>query len=97
MTNPPAMAYTDAQLDAYFEHIRFPRANHPADPLERLRLVQAHHLARVPFESLSLHYSPHRLLSLDLQDLYDKIVVRGHGGYCMELNAFFGAVLRGMG
>ncbi|KAH6668153.1 N-acetyltransferase family protein [Plectosphaerella plurivora] len=91
------MSYSEAQLNTYLKHINFPLSLHPTDPLERLRLIQAHQLARIPFESLSLHYSPHRLLSLDLQDLYDKIVTRGRGGYCMELNAFFGAILRGLG
>jgi arylamine N-acetyltransferase len=46
---------------------------------------------------VSLHYSTHRTLSLDLDDLFDKVVVRSHGGYCMELNAFFGGILRALG
>ena len=62
-----------------------------------LKELQKRHLARVPFESLSLHYSKHRLLSLNQQDLFQKIVIRGMGGYCMENNAFFGAMLRSLG
>jgi arylamine N-acetyltransferase len=51
----------------------------------------------VPFENLSLHYSQTHLLSLDPEDLFVKIVDRKRGGYCMENNAFFGAVLRSLG
>lgn len=68
-----------------------------AEELETLGKLVARQLATVPFESLSLHYSKTRLLSLDLDDLFDKIVVRHRGGYCMELNTFFGAILRSMG
>ena len=36
-------------------------------------------------------------LSLDPQDLYQKIVMRRRGGYCFELNALFGWLLRELG
>ncbi|KAK0750104.1 hypothetical protein B0T18DRAFT_389585 [Schizothecium vesticola] len=52
-------------------------------------------MARVPFESLSLHYSMHRTLSFGPDDLLSKIV-KGSGGYCMELNTFFVSVLRSL-
>lgn len=65
--------------------------------LELLTALQRYQLAHVPFENLALHYSPHRTISLDASDLYEKIVGRRRGGYCMENNCFFGAVLRGMG
>jgi Arylamine N-acetyltransferase len=94
--------YTSAQISKYLEHIGF---RHPdnvyqlaADnPLQLLTQLQLLHMARVPFESLSLHYSQSRLLSLDLEDLFDKIVNKGCGGYCMEVNAFFATVLRSLG
>ncbi|KAK2057139.1 N-acetyltransferase [Colletotrichum caudatum] len=91
------MSYSEEQLDRYFRHINYPREKHASDRLQLLTELQAHQLARVPFESLTLHYSKHRLISLDLGDLFDKVVVQGKGGYCMELNALFGAVLKGLG
>ncbi|KAF6794172.1 arylamine n-acetyltransferase 1 [Colletotrichum sojae] len=91
------MAYTEEQLDQYFKHVNYPREKHASDPLQLLAELQAHQLAKVPFESITLHYSRHRIVSLDLQDLFRKVVVEGHGGYCMELNALFGAVLKGLG
>ncbi|KAK1574168.1 arylamine N-acetyltransferase 1 [Colletotrichum navitas] len=92
-----AMSYSEEQLDRYFQHINYPREKHASDRLQLLAELQAHQLARVPFENLTLHYSKHRLISLDLGDLFDKVVVQGKGGYCMELNALFGAVLKGLG
>lgn len=93
-----AMAtYTEAQIDLYLQHINYPRSKHPADPLSLLTGLIKHHLSRVPFDSIALHYSPHRLLSLDPDDLFQKIVANSRGGYCMEVNTLFGAVLRSLG
>ncbi|KAK7416782.1 hypothetical protein QQX98_004975 [Neonectria punicea] len=87
----------EEQIDQYLNHIGFPRDEHPKDPLELLAELQQRQIERVPFENLSLLYSTKRLLSLDLNELFQKIVVRGRGGYCLENNNFFGAVLRCLG
>ncbi|KAL2158820.1 hypothetical protein VTH06DRAFT_4012 [Thermothelomyces fergusii] len=92
--------YSDEQLRQYLDHIGFrgdARQQSSADPLGCLTRLQHRHMARVPFESLSLHYSRHRLLCLDPEDLFRKIVDRGRGGYCMEVNTLFAAVLRTLG
>lgn len=91
------MSYTEEQIDRYLHHVNYPREKHASDRFQLLKELQAHQLARVPFESLTLHYTKHRLISIDLEDLFDKVVVQGKGGYCMELNALFGAVLKGLG
>lgn len=91
------MEYTQDQLDAYLQHIDYPRAKHPDDALLRLSQLLARQVSRVPFESFALHYSQHKVLSLDPEALFDKVVVHGKGGYCMELNAFFGGMLRALG
>ena len=109
--HPPRLSnrptYTAAQLTQYFTHISLapslvlfafhPSLTFPTLPL--LASLQTHHLLTVPFENLSLHYSPTPLTppSLEPADLFTKIVTRGHGGYCMESNAFFGTVLRSLG
>lgn len=105
--------YTASQLRQYFARIALPvtvqdellelsdsSVEHDQDSERRLALLttlQQHQLAHVPFENLSLHYSPHRTIALDAASLYGKIVERRRGGYCMENNCFFGAVLRGLG
>lgn len=46
---------------------------------------------------MNLDILERKALSLDLQDLYHKIVLRQRGGYCFELNALFGCLLRELG
>ncbi|KAL7928651.1 hypothetical protein V8C35DRAFT_317626 [Trichoderma chlorosporum] len=90
-------AYSQDQLTRYLEHISYPRSKHPRDELQLLTELQAHHLARVPFESVGLHYSPHRTLSLDPDDVFEKVVEESKGGYCLEMNTFFSEILRVLG
>ncbi|KAI6390230.1 hypothetical protein MCOR20_011585 [Pyricularia oryzae] len=94
-------SYSKGQIEQYLDHIGFRNADAgtlPPPTLATLTEVQARHLARVPFENISLRYSAKTPpLSLDEQDLFDKIVVGGRGGYCMEVNAFLSAVMRGLG
>lgn len=51
----------------------------------------------MPFENLSLHYSKYPSISLDKDDLYEKIVIDKRGGYCMETNYFFMIMLKSLG
>lgn len=57
-------------------------------------LVRAHRLA-VPYETLDLWRR--RRTTLQLEEIYDKIVVRRRGGYCFELNGLFAWLLRELG
>ena len=59
------------------------------------RLVWAHQ-THVPFEDLSINRL-HEPVQLDVEALFDKVVVRGRGGYCFELNLLFEALLRSLG
>jgi len=53
------------------------------------------HFTSVPYENLDiLNNIP---LSLEIPDLYDKIVNRRRGGYCFELNALFNWLLEKTG
>lgn len=67
------------------------------NPLEMLRKLQLWQLAAVPWGNLMLHYSTHHAISLDTETLFDKIVERRMGGYCMENNIFFATVLLSLG
>jgi arylamine N-acetyltransferase len=90
--------YSSGQIDRYFSHVGWKAdLQPPPGSLAHLQELMKRQLATVPFESLSLHYSATRRLSLDPEDLFHKIVDRGMGGYCMECNTFFGAVLRSLG
>ncbi|KAH6685688.1 hypothetical protein F5X68DRAFT_209143 [Plectosphaerella plurivora] len=95
MDNP---VYTIEQLDAYFERINVSsRFNRDDRSLEALTILIRQQLLNVPFETLALHYSVDRTISLDPAALFDKIVTRRRGGYCLENNTFFGCVLRSLG
>ena len=49
----------------------------------------------VPFENLSVHLDEH--ISLDVPDLYAKVVTRRRGGFCYELNGLFAVLLAELG
>jgi arylamine N-acetyltransferase len=90
--------FTEDQLRRYFDHIALPQEKRTSAPtLDFLTELVRRQLATVPFESLTLHYSQHHLLSLEPNDLFKKVVSRNMGGYCMENNTFFGIVLRSIG
>jgi arylamine N-acetyltransferase len=101
MTSPPT--YTHDQITKYFDRLELPdgqRKYSVADlndheALEYLALLQKLHLAAIPFENLSLHYSTHRSVSVHPDDLFRKIIGddNGRGGYCMENNRLFGTLL----
>jgi len=60
-----------------------------------LRALHRAHLLTVPFENLSIHLS--EPISLDEDNLLDKIVTRRRGGFCYELNGAFALLLRSLG
>jgi arylamine N-acetyltransferase len=74
------------EVRAYLERIGY---DGPLDgSAEALAELQERHLHTVPYENLDvLRRVP---LSLEIPDLFDKIVTRRRGGYCFELNALFG-------
>lgn len=95
--------YTPTQLTQYLTHISYPTPSPlPPPTLQTLHLITAHQLATLPFESISLHYSPTRRLTLDPDALLAKVIggygVGGkRGGYCMEVNTVLACVLKGLG
>ncbi|KAJ6086361.1 N-acetyltransferase family protein [Penicillium sp. IBT 16267x] len=104
-------SYSPEQLDQYFARVNLPRRYressipqsgihiHNEASLDFLKVLQRYQVAAVPFENLNLHYSVHRHISIDVEKLFDKIVdtKSERGGYCMEINTFFGTVLRSLG
>lgn len=89
------------QIDAYLVRIRHPKPSLEESTndygLGLLASLQRQHLASVPFENLSIHYSTDPAITLDPGELYTKIVTRRRGGYCMENNLLFGILLRSLG
>ncbi|SMF83453.1 N-hydroxyarylamine O-acetyltransferase [Paenibacillus uliginis N3/975] len=87
--------FMDNQLDVqlYLDRIGFngPINNSP----EVLAKLQEQHVHTVPYENLDI--LGHIPLSLEIPDLFHKIVIERRGGYCFELNALFGWLLQELG
>jgi arylamine N-acetyltransferase len=104
--------FSSIQLNAYFSRIELP-SRHLSSPiladatlarsidhgLPFLAALMRHHMATIPFENLSMHYSSHEEVTLDPLEIYDFIVERsrGRGGHCMQMNRLFSTVLRSLG
>lgn len=83
----------DKTVNEYLDRIGVPRP----EVLDGASLAVLHraHLLAVPFENLSLHLA--EPVSLEPDDLMDKIVTRRRGGFCYELNGAFALLLRALG
>lgn len=80
-------------VNAYLERIGY---EGPLDnSAQALAQLQNCHLHTVPYENLDILQNVP--LSLEIPDLYEKIVVQRRGGYCFELNALFSWLLRELG
>lgn len=80
---------SDVDIDAYFERIGF--AGSIAPTLETLQQLHALHPAAIPFENLDpLLGVPVRL---ELKNLEQKLLYDRRGGFCLEHNLLFKAVL----
>lgn len=80
-------------VQAYLKRIGFD--GRPDGSAETLGKLQELHLQAVPYENLDIIQGIP--LSLREEDIYAKIVERGRGGYCFELNALFGWLLCELG
>src|SRR5262245_34318466 len=80
-------------LAAYLHRIAVARP--PELDEAALGLLHRAHQMAVPFENLSIHLA--EPISLDEDDLLDKIVTRRRGGFCYELNGAFALLLEALG
>lgn len=81
------------QIAAYLVRIGYAGPVHPdADTLRRLHRA---HVRTVPFENLSIHLGEE--ITLEPEDVFDKIVTRRRGGYCYELNGLLAWLLEAIG
>lgn len=106
-SEPPRPSYTKEQISKYFVRLKLPAKDqkydvaelNPKDALTYLTLLQKHHLAEIPFENLTLHYSAHHSINIHPEALFTKVIGdnNGRGGYCMENNALFGTLLHSLG
>ena len=93
-----------AEVDAFLERVDLDpdavRADAPS--LDTLRRLLSAHVHAIPFENLAIVDDPAGAVggegvTLDVPHLHRKIVERGRGGFCFELNGLFAAVLDALG
>jgi N-hydroxyarylamine O-acetyltransferase len=87
------MALSATEISAYLSRLAMDSPTR-AD-LGALVQLQRAHLLHVPFENLDIHGG--RPIVLEIPALFDKIVTRGRGGFCYELNGLFAQLLTGLG
>jgi N-hydroxyarylamine O-acetyltransferase len=80
-------------VDAYLGRIGYQGSREPG--IRTLAALQRAHMLAVPFENLDIHLGGR--LVLDRAVNYEKIVERGRGGWCFELNGLFGWLLQQLG
>ena len=80
------------ELDAYLRRIGERAGDPTLDTLNRLHRA---HLRAIAYENLDIHLG--RTLSLDVAQIYAKIVTRGRGGWCYEMNSLLAWALRELG
>jgi N-hydroxyarylamine O-acetyltransferase len=87
------MTLDQSQAQAYLSRIHYDGSLNRS--YETLRSLHIAHTFHIPFENLDIHLG--REISLEPQNLFEKIVMRRRGGYCYEMNALFALVLESLG
>ena len=81
------------EVDAYLRRIGLARPRH-AD-LAALRAIHRAHLLSIPYEDLDVQME--RPVSTGVLAIFSKIVTRGRGGWCYEMNGLLGWALQELG
>lgn len=81
------------EVTTYLKRIQY---FEPIKPdVQTLHGLQRAHLLAVPFENLDIGLK--HPIRLDLESLWDKIIVRRRGGFCYEVNGLFAWLLKEIG
>ena len=83
----------DEMRDAYLQRLGVSVGQEPS--LALLQQLQRAHVQAIPYENLDVLAG--KGISLDPVSLFSKIIAGRRGGYCFELNALFGWLLRQIG
>lgn len=81
-------------VDLYLQKLH---VNAQKPSLEFLNELIAAHQKLISFNNLAVFFNPGKILELDLLPLFEKVIVRGEGGYCFENNKIFYHLLLGLG
>jgi arylamine N-acetyltransferase len=94
-----ATVFTRGDVQRYYELIQLPKQYHSCPPnLELLQNLHVYQISALPYENLSIHYSPSHQTIIDPREAFNKFLTgRGRGGYCMEIGIFYLHMLRAIG
>jgi N-hydroxyarylamine O-acetyltransferase len=81
------------QLQTYLDRIQYQELLSP--DIQTLIGLHRKHLLNIPFENLDIQWG--RPLSLELEQLHNKIIGQQRGGFCYEMNHLFGWLLASLG
>lgn len=81
-------------IEEYFERIGYKNSRNKLD-LETLTDILQHQIRAVPFENLNIHCGGS--MELDLETIFDHIVRRKRGGWCLQVNHLLYWALTTMG
>ena len=87
------MQASNFDLPAYFRRIGY--TGDAAPDATTLQALMRHQLFSVPFENLDVQAG--RVVSLQPEHIADKLLRRGRGGYCYEVNGLFAMALEALG
>ncbi len=81
------------QIDEYLERIRYSGSRRP--DLATLTALHRAHLRAIPYENLDVQLG--RPVTIERQQIFEKIVRNRRGGWCYEMNGLFGWALAELG
>lgn len=81
------------KLDNYLRRLGYRQT--PQNNLQTLNELHKKHLFSIPFENLDIHLK--KPLQIELEALYQKIIIEKRGGFCYELNFLFYNLLKEIG
>ncbi|XP_036313027.1 arylamine N-acetyltransferase 1-like [Pipistrellus kuhlii] len=81
-------------IEAYFERIGYQNSRNKLD-LETLTDILQHQIQTIPFENLNIHCG--EPMELGLEAVFDQIVRKKRGGWCLQINQILHWALTTMG
>ncbi len=85
--------FSGNEIDLYLERVGIDAGKDcDASFLEALHFA---HIQSMVLDNLDIHLGP--TIEIDVPRIFDKIVRRGRGGFCYELNSMFGSLLLSLG
>ncbi|MFH0717573.1 arylamine N-acetyltransferase [Staphylococcus delphini] len=76
-------------------YLKIDKKNFDVPTLEALNYYTEHFMLTVPFENIDVQNKMR--ISVEIKDIFDKIVRQNRGGYCYELNPLFQSYLKEKG